>query len=69
MFMASVFVFSESDDAPREPQRSRDEEILRLRALRDNSKSLRAMAEWSVEIEEVMGGRPPTRAWSIDPRV
>ena len=36
--------------------------LSRLGQLRDASASLREQAEWCVEIEEAMGGRPPTRS-------
>jgi len=39
----------------------RANEILRLRTMRDRALSLREMGEWCVEIEEALGGRPPTR--------
>jgi hypothetical protein len=41
-----------------------DAELMRLKTARDMSSSLREMAEWCVEIEEMMGGRPPTRRYS-----
>jgi hypothetical protein len=44
-----------------------DRELFRLKALRDTAPSLRGMAEWCVELEETMGGRPPTRGY--DPLV
>jgi hypothetical protein len=46
-----------SDDG----ERTCEAEILRLRTAREKSSSLREQAELSVEIEEVMGGRPPTK--------
>jgi hypothetical protein len=52
----------EAIDAAAEPGTLEDE-LMRLRRLRDGACSLREMAEWCVAIEEAMGGRPPTRAF------
>jgi hypothetical protein len=41
-------------------------ELMRLRRERDQAATLREQAEWSVAIEETMGGRPPTRAGGPD---
>jgi hypothetical protein len=36
------------------------ERVLEIKRMRDQAKTLREMGEWCVELEEAMGGRPPT---------
>jgi hypothetical protein len=51
------------ETAPYETDEDLDEPIIdHIRLARDNAPTLREMAEWCVEYEEAIGGRPPTRA-------
>jgi hypothetical protein len=50
-----------ADDARRYP--TLEDELMRLRACRDASRTAREWAEWTVAMEEAQGGRPPTRAY------